>query len=242
MVFPLPPAGLQVAVSMNMIGLRQGPLLCTAAHVKEVAEAAEGWYGRPPELREMQDISYHLHRRCYPRRVRRAEASGDDNELCELVGSVDELAGRLMEALQDGSSGVQQSVGRPREVTRITEPLSSGGRHPAGTATEAASLQDGSSGAHQSVGRPRKVTRSRRADLKRLGYSGDEMPASSRSQGISNPKRPNQCSGDSHLADASGQAASKRRRTEDHEGAADEATSGARCRALVVDRRFCDAN
>ena len=136
MVSPLPPAGLQVAVSMNMVGLRQRSSLCTAAHVKEVAEAAEGWYGRPLAFHEMQDISYHLHRRCFPRRVRRAEASGDDNELCELVESVDELAERLMEALLDGSSGVQQSVGRPREVTRITEVLSSGGQHPAGTATE----------------------------------------------------------------------------------------------------------
>ena len=99
MLFPLPPAGLQVAISMNMIGLQQRPLLCTAAHVKEVAEAAEGWYGKPPAFHEMQDISYHLHKRCYPRRVRRAEASGDDNELCELVESIDELAERLMGAL-----------------------------------------------------------------------------------------------------------------------------------------------
>ena len=161
-------------------------------------------------------------------------------------------------ARQELASGVQQSAGRSRKVTPSPEALSSGGQHPAGTAT--AENRQADDKAEPSKASVLKRAGYSAADVMRRGYTGDlkrlgySKPASSRSQGISNPKakeyrirngqgisnpkRPNHCSGDSHPADASGQAASKRRRTEDHEGAPYEATSRTRCRALVIDRGF----
>ena len=106
-------------------------------------------------------------------------------------------------ARQELASGVRQPAGRSRtdlmvarpkrRVTPSPEVLSSGGQHPAGTAT----------------------AEDRQADGK---------------------AKKRRCAHVSHPADASGQAATKRRRTEDHEGAPYEATSRTRCRALVVDR------
>ena len=90
-----------------------------------------------------------------------------------------------------------------REVTPSPEALSSGGQHPAGTATAEDRQADDKA-------EPSKASAFKRAaysaadlvsgghtaaDLKRLRYSEDEMPSSSRRPGISNPKRPNTCSG-----------------------------------------------
>ena len=155
-------------------------------------------------------------------------------------------------ARQELASGVQQSAGKSTKVTLVPqaksrwrpEASSSGGQRPAGTAaaenlqaevkaepSEASVLKKGSYSAADLVGRGFTA-----ADVKRpLRYS---KPVSVKKEGITNPKRPNHCSGDSQPADASGQTASKRRRTDDHEDADYEDTSGSRCRALVVERGY----
>jgi hypothetical protein len=80
--------------------------------------------------------------------------------------------------MQDGSSGVQQSAGRRREVTPGPEALSSGGEPPAGTVTAERQQADdkaepSKASVLQSIGCSlyTAVTRRLTADLMRRGYT-----------------------------------------------------------------------
>ena len=138
------------------------------------------------------------------RRARRPPTKAEKEELHEQRQELDEQQSPEL-AMQDGSSGVQQLAGKLGIGISGPEALSSDGRHPAGTATaEDRQADDKAEPSKASVFIRAGYAAAdlisgghTAADLKRLGYSEAEMPASSRRPGISNPKRPNTCSGSS---------------------------------------------
>ena len=118
----------------------------------------------------------------------------------------------------------------PSDRLRRPEAMSSGGQHPAGAATaedrQADDEADDYSYTYTYTDVDDDTDEDMPAALPRRDRGRDDDTDDDTDEDM--PADP---------ADGGGQAASKRRRTEDHEGSASEDTSVARCRALVVDQR-----